>query len=456
MHNLPFFDAFGEKSRLFPVLSEKSKEGRTLSAFLSVFAQVKELSNEILGAVGNPVGTRATVSTFTEVSFPKSKQPKIRPDGLIVLQTGKRTWSALVEAKIGNDDLKADQIESYLSLAREVGIDAVITLSNQFTTTRDQSPVTVNGHLLRTVSLYHYSWFSILTYLSVLSGNDRVEDPDHNFLLEELERFLIHQSAGLKRFTQMTPSWTSVVDNVRSGLSLSKSGADERAVVESWQAEIRDLALYLTRKTGETVAEKVSKKVMNDPTAIFDRHLKSLVEERRLTVDFAIPNAAAPLSIEVDLTTRTIHFSAQLAAPKDKKRQASRLNWLLVQLPDDKEQTTKVRTLWPGRASPIETTVFEARSDDMLHSHPDRSLLPHKFVLIDQMTDGRKFGGRSTFINELESGAIGFYENVLSHLKAWTPPAPKIRKAIEEERDNELPEENTDQSTHHEDTSSNH
>lgn len=433
MEDLPFLNARGERARLFPVLSEKSREGRTLSAFLAVLTQVREFSNTFLRQVGQPIGVRANVSTFTEVSFPKSSNPKVRPDGLIVVEVGKRVWTAFVEAKVANEELRQDQIETYLTLAREVGVDAVITISNQYTSTPEKNPVTVNGRLLRSVNLYHFSWFSILTQLNVLSEGEDVEDNDHTFLLDEFERFLVHDSAGLKRFTQMGQSWGKLLDRIRSGLTLSKSNDEVQSVVEDWQAEVRDLCLYLTRKTGESVVEKVPPKVRNDAEALTAMHLEMLTSANKLVTCLSIPNAATTLDIEADLATRTLHFSSSLKAPSDKKRQASRVNWLIWQIPNYEDSEVRVRSLWPSRTSPIETTISEANADNSIHSHPDRSVLPRAFSLIQKMEDGRKFVGAKTFITELEDGALDFYESVLCHLKAYVPPAPKIRNAVEEE-----------------------
>ena len=54
-----------------------------------------------------------------------------KPDGLIIVENGANTWTALVEAKVGNNKLVEEQIERYLDLARAHNIDALITISNQ-------------------------------------------------------------------------------------------------------------------------------------------------------------------------------------------------------------------------------------------------------------------------------------------------------------------------------------
>lgn len=132
MADLPDCISSGEPSRLFPVLAETSKEGRTLSIFLSCLQNINEFRQALLGSVGVRLGPRAKVDTFTEVVLKKSNdKSNNRPDGLIVVSTGRSVWKALVEAKVGGNLLTNDQIESYLSLAKLNDIDAVVTLSNQ-------------------------------------------------------------------------------------------------------------------------------------------------------------------------------------------------------------------------------------------------------------------------------------------------------------------------------------
>lgn len=105
----PDYLAKGEEARLFPVLSTTSKEGRTTSAVLACLGRVDEFSRSLLGSLGQKVGVRSHITTYTEVVFKGEKgQAEERPDGLIVVSTGKREWRALVEAKVGNSLLTAE------------------------------------------------------------------------------------------------------------------------------------------------------------------------------------------------------------------------------------------------------------------------------------------------------------------------------------------------------------
>ena len=91
MTNLPEFLLYGENTRLFPVVADTSREQRTLSIFLAVLTQVPALARASLGSPGVRIGKRARISTFTEVTFKNDANNDDRPDGLIVVQTGRST-----------------------------------------------------------------------------------------------------------------------------------------------------------------------------------------------------------------------------------------------------------------------------------------------------------------------------------------------------------------------------
>src|SRR6056297_592680 len=108
----PDYLAQGEAARLFPVLATTSKEGRTTSIFLACISKIEEFGSELMNTVGKRVGKRSKIETYTEIVFKNEKvQVKDRPDGLIVLRNGPNEWRALVEAKVGNAEVGADQVE---------------------------------------------------------------------------------------------------------------------------------------------------------------------------------------------------------------------------------------------------------------------------------------------------------------------------------------------------------
>jgi hypothetical protein len=75
----------------------------------------------------------------------KEGDRRLRPDGAIRVEYGRRTWTALVEVKTGRNELAPDQVESYLELARRHKFDVLRTISNQLAAAPGEHPVKVPG-----------------------------------------------------------------------------------------------------------------------------------------------------------------------------------------------------------------------------------------------------------------------------------------------------------------------
>ena len=115
--------AAGELARLIPTVADSKKEERATSTLLSTFMVVPMYAREVLGEVGAPIGKRSSIKCYTEVAFKTpGREKKPRPDGLVKVTTGKKSWTALVEAKIGNSELSKEQIETYIDLAKQYGV----------------------------------------------------------------------------------------------------------------------------------------------------------------------------------------------------------------------------------------------------------------------------------------------------------------------------------------------
>ncbi len=118
------------QARLIPtsgINGAEEQERRATSAFLAVLTAVKEFGRAITQPLGAPAGK---VEAFIEVPFQLGDH-QFYPDGLIRVSRGKTVWTALVEVKTNNNDLKPEQLENYLEIAREHGYDALLTISNE-------------------------------------------------------------------------------------------------------------------------------------------------------------------------------------------------------------------------------------------------------------------------------------------------------------------------------------
>lgn len=422
----------GEPARLFPVLSNTSKEGRTTSIVLACISKISELGSELLGSLGQRIGKRSKVETFTEVVFDGQKAgSNDRPDGLIIIHTGSREWRALVEAKVGNNTLNSEQVERYRSLAKEHGIDCVITISNQFATLPSNHPLEEVRKSRSKVPVFHWSWMYILTTTDLLVSTDGVEDDDQRVLLNELRRFLTHESAGIRGFDRMPPEWGELNKLVSAGGKIPAKSSEAQAVLEAWHQETKDLSLILSRQTETTVLQKLNRKHTKDPAERHRAELLQLREAHQLAVSFDVPDAAAPLDVVADLNRRTIEVGMSLRAPEDKKSSKARLNWLLRQVKSEDVEDLFVRMTWPGRSENTQFAYADLVNDPELCEKDKNGLQTVSFHIFLAKRLGAKFTQQANFITELEMVVPQFYREHGQNLVAWRKPAPKMRPAAE-------------------------
>ena len=137
--------ASGQPARLIPSVSDTKREERVTSVLLAAFRVVPAFALEVLKDAGAPSGKNARIECFTEVVFKEANGKSLRPDGLITIKSGSKRWTALVESKVGSADLQSEQVEHYLDLAKAHGVNALITISNQFVADSSQSPIIIKN-----------------------------------------------------------------------------------------------------------------------------------------------------------------------------------------------------------------------------------------------------------------------------------------------------------------------
>mgnify|MGYP001801128257 CR=1 FL=1 len=426
--SLPEYLVQGEQARLFPVLSNTSKEGRTTSIVLACLAKIDEFGSRLLGSVGQRVGVRTKIETYTEVVCKnRPASVKDRPDGLIALRTGSREWRALVETKVGTNELNAEQVEKYRQLAKDNSIDCVITVSNQFATTPSTHPLLEVQKSRSKIPVFHWSWMYILTEADLLLSQEEVSDLDQKVLLNELRRFLSHESAGVRGFDRMPKEWGELNKLVSSGGVIPPKSEDAKAVIASWHQETRDLTLILSRLTETAVTERLSRKHRNDAAMRARDELTGLRETNQLTAVLEIPDAAAPVEVVADLSRRSVDVGMTLRAPEDKVSTKARVNWLLRQVKTEQVDDLHLRLLWPGKNEPTQHAFSELREDIDLAGAGKEHLAPHSFHLFTSKRLGGRFTQQVNFIVDLEECVPAYYRDFGSILVAWKKAAPKIK-----------------------------
>jgi len=420
----------GERARLFPVLSEKSKEGRAASIFLTCLQIVPDFANAIFKPVGRSIGIRAKVTCRTEIVF--RSNPKLRPDGLITVDSGRTKWNALVEFKVGGT-LDSEQVENYLKLARENKIDAVITISNDLAPDPQSSPISVDLRLKRSVELYHFSWMHIFTQAELLLQEGSVSDVAQRFILAEFARFLFHKSTGIKGYEAMPEAWQGLIQKVRSQTRISKSDIGLIDVVDGWIQEEREISLIFSRQTGANcrIKRKRGKDSISD---IRNEHINSVINSGNLCATIQVPGAASPIDVYLNLMSRSIFVQMSLKAPKDRKRNTASLNWLLKQLRGVREIDPSIRANWPSKAAPSEGIMSKVMENPEILLNDKKGLLPHSFDIILRRELNASFNSRKKIISILESTVSEFYKEVGSSLIEWTPKAPQTREKTSTEK----------------------
>jgi hypothetical protein len=427
MPDLPSFVVRGERARLFPVLADTSKEGRTLSILLACIENVDEFGRALLAELDQRAGARARIETYTEVVLKEANGGQaFRPDGLIVLTVGSKQWSALVEAKVGTADLTVEQVESYLDVAKMNGVDALITISNQFAPLPSQHPLTVSAVSRRKADLFHWSWMSILTVADLLLSNEAVADGDQRVILNEMVRFLSHPSAGVKGFEQMPACWTDLVASIQAGGTISQSAPETHELMEAWYQEARDLSLILSRQVGREVRIRVPRAHEADANLRRKADMQTLAEDKSIAAVLAVPDAAAPIEVCANLLTRTVAVSMKIAAPGDKQSTKGRLGWIIRQLQKTDPNGIFVRLNWPGRGGSSQHALAGLRDGTVspADDRPDSVVSSFEILLVRDL--GARFAQRRNFVADVQRALPDFYEQVGQNLKAWQPPAPPL------------------------------
>ena len=411
------------EARLIPVAGirgQEEQEKRATSCLLAVLRAVPEFGHALLGPIGAPKGR---IASYAEVQFRDAEGKRDTPDGAIVVERGKTRWSALVEVKTGDARLRDEQVTRYVELARDNGIDTVLTISNEITPRPEDSPVTVHGSKLRKVTLRHLSWWRVITEAVVQYRHRGVSDPDQAWILGELIAYLDHEASGASGFQDMGEKWVAVRDGARQGTL--RPGPDVRGVALRWSQFIEYLALGLSQDLGREVAPVRGRNESNE--ARLDTLARSLVDEGAVSAAVRVPDAIAPLAIMADLRARQVMTSVTVAAPKE-GRPTARINWMLRQL-KDAPPDLRIEVAFTGARETTSLLLAQAREyPEKLLSSTDRKREPRIFSLTLTRPMGTKRGKlRGSFIHDTRQQAVDFYRELVQNLRPWRPTAPKLR-----------------------------
>jgi len=318
-----------KKARLFPSGNTRD-ENQTTSIFLASLQAVKEYREELLSNIGiNKIKNRNTkLHVYTEV-YNKDKTERI--DGLIVLTSGKNNpvieWIAFVESKVKHNIIEQEQIERYIKFGRDIGVNTIITISNEMTTSPYESPIDITK--VRNFNLFHWSW----TYLKVMSTRllrtNIIEDEDHVFILGELRRYFDTHKYILN-FTHMGKQWSDAsicINETAIGKKVNKDVLCD--IVNAYKQEEKDISLQLTDITPYYV-QLLLKKNEEREESIINQLQK---DNRTITSTYFIDNdKKRTFELEVDFLRKMIICRTSVIIEKGKA--IAQISTLLKKLKD--------------------------------------------------------------------------------------------------------------------------
>jgi hypothetical protein len=413
-------DESWQPARLIPtsgISGPEEAERRATSALLAVMGAVREFGIALTKPFGAPA---AALGTYIEVPFKTGDDRTCYPDGLIEATRGAKTWRALVEVKTGSAELERAQVETYLDVARDNGLDAVLTISNQLAPAPGVHPVDVDRRKLRRVQLHHLSWTEILTAAVQQRVHRGVADTEQAWILGELIRYLEHPKSGALEFDDMGAAWVPVREAVHAG-TLRQNDKGLSDVVSRWDQLLRYAALRLGRELGRDVQVRGSRAA--DPARRAAEEAAQLVKLGILDGSLRIPDAVGPIEVVADLRAGKVMVQVEIDAPRD-GRSTTRVNWLLRQLADA-PPALRIDVLTTARSSLSELLVTARENPAVLIPEKGREIRAFRIAALSPA--GTKRGtGRGSFIDSVLAAIDGFYGTVVQQLRPWTPKAPQL------------------------------
>ena len=411
-----------QEARLIPLL-KTGDEGALTSIFLSSLKLVKEFRDDIFKEIKL---SRIGYSLYlTEVIFHDIDKTS-RIDGLILVISKSTIKDAVVfEMKNKNNSLDKEQINRYIGLSKKIGIDKMVTISNEFVSDSSQSPVQIKPP--KNFSLYHFSWTYLMTkgQLLLFKNDQNIEDEDQVEIMKEVLHYLEAPTSGVTGYHSMKPGWKTTIEKIGNRIPLRLTDPELVEAVESWHEEEKDMALLLSRKLGVLV-----KSTNRDKDSIKSSS-KNLINEGYLSGNLSIKNSVSDIKIGLDFEIKSVSMSVKVSPPMDKGTKA-RITWLYKQLDAAKRKNPTVFERIE-RDLIIEANVKHARQhtkvswqelDTLFEEVNGKEIQAFNIVYVNKF--GKAFSSNKKFIVTIENMILEYYAGIVQYLTNWNRPAPKL------------------------------
>ena len=414
-----------QPARLIPLL-KVGDEMALASIFLSTLRLVKEYRDEVFKALKLSKGGK--IYYYREVSFPDCfpNLGNIRIDGLIiVVKSGAIKEAAFFEMKSKSNGIEQGQIEKYLEVSKKLGVNSLVTVSNEFVADPSQSPLKIKPP--KAVNLFHFSWTYLLTIgqLLLFKNESNIQDADQIEIMREVLEYFENPLSGVSGHTQMKPGWKQLVDDVNAQKPLKVTDEYLSDAVLSWYELEKDMSLLMSRNLGVLVkcSQKGHKSLKEDVTKVKNENIINGI--------LSVKNSVSDIKITGEIARKNVIMSIKVTPPLDKGTIA-RITWIGKQLENCSKRSPE---------------VFEAISKDIFIEADVKYIKEHEMVSLKDVeklkdvTNGKEilafnvllnrsfgvsFSSNKKFVENIEKMVLEYYEGIVQHMSSWNKPAPKL------------------------------
>jgi len=304
----------------------------------------------------------------------------------------------------------------------------VISISNEVEVVGAHPTPGLNVRSNSKIKVDHCSWSRILTSAIQCKVHAGVEDPEQEWILGELIRYLEHSSSGVSTLSDMGPSWSQIRKDARQNM-ISKSSTDCVDIATKWSELLRHISLRLAAHIGAPVSQ-VLPKSQQDSKARIKYITSTLADLGMMSGVFKVPNTAGNLTVTADLRSSQILTEMKLDAPKDKKDKGS-IGWLVRQL-SDSPKSLVVEAYRSGSRTPISASLEEVLYDlSVLLDEERNDINKFRVTLYSPAGKSRRSTGKSIGFTDSVDNAIDiFYATIMQQISPWVPSAPKLVKKM--------------------------
>jgi hypothetical protein len=436
--SMPFEDteqANGHRVRLFPTIrigTPAEAETRATAALLATLRAVCEFRGVIVKLAGGPAGK---IECYTEVPFEDNAQTPptcLRPDGLLIVTRGGKTWRCLVEVKVGSSVIERDQFDKYLQVAKQEEISALITISNEADINGGVPFPGMSKSLLNSVSVIHLSWERLLSEARLLRGQERVDDADQQWILDEWIQYVTDPMSKVINPPSLGPCFTALLTAAKEG-NIAGAVPAAKDVCAHWDGFLKKAAGRLRADLGVDVSAGLTNAEKQD-NELRLRGLQAIVlNDGRLSGSLKVKNAAADISIDVLLAARAVKFGIEVKAPSDGKQQ-TRIKWMTKQLGKAPPEAL-LHVHWDQKRLTSQARVAELITKPLcLTRDTNGELVPSdalpKSFSIEWTRDLQKGKGKGAVLDGIMADLEQFYGLVVEGIVAFVPRAPKMPAAL--------------------------